>query len=644
MIHNFAYFPGSLSIDSWTSNKELKDWIVSQVDILKPANVYLCIGSKSENENNINCLVASGSLVRLNPLLRPSSYAARSVPSDVARVEARTFICSELKDDAGPLNNWIDPIEMSATLSAKFAGAMRGRTLFVVPFAMAPLNSEFCKIGVQLTDSRYVVANMKIMTRMGTDALTRLGEGSFTKCVHSVGVPLAVNEADVPWPCSNEKFISHFPHNNSVLSLGSCYGGNAILAKKSLALRLASVLARSEGWLAEHMLIMKVTSPEGVVKHVAAAFPSQCGKTNFSMMEPTLPGWKCELLGDDIAWLRLGKDDGKLYACNPENGIFGVAPGTSQTTNAAAIAACSSNTIFTNCAIDPVSMDVWWKGLTPSPPSHLISWLGRSWYHSKEGSPEQPEDAAQANARFTCPTTNVPILSKEWNAPSGVPIDAIIFGGRRADTVPLITMSSSWEQGVFFGATLSSETTAAAEGKTGNVRFDPFAMRPFIGYNVGDYFAHWLSMKERSRKPENLPKIFLGNWFIRNEDDKKFIWPGFGDNIRVLDWVLKQCNKEPSSNLTSSVLPSNDTAIETPLGISPSMTGINTDGLPEKTKNAMKRLLLVDEKLWIKEVSRMGFFLDSIGDRLPAKIKKELESLIRRLQASAKKGSINRST
>jgi phosphoenolpyruvate carboxykinase (GTP) len=631
MIHNIAYFPGSQSIDSWTSNDELKAWIYSQVKLLKPLNVYLCTGSKSENENNINCLVASGSFVRLNPLLRPGSYASRSVPSDVARVEARTFICSDSKVDAGPLNNWIDPTEMRATLSLKLSGAMSGRTLFVVPFAMAPTASGFCKIGVQITDSRYVVANMKIMTRMGIEALEKLGDkGSFTKCVHSVGLPLESNQPDLPWPCANEKFISHFPQDNAVLSIGSCYGGNAILAKKSFALRLASVLAREEGWLAEHMLIMRVTSPTGVVKHVCAAFPSQCGKTNFSMMEPTLPGWKVNLIGDDIAWLRIGKEDGKLYAVNPENGIFGVAPGTNKSTNAAAIAACSSNTIFTNCAIDPISMDVWWKGLTPTPPSHLISWLGRSWYHAKEGSLDQPEDAAQANARFTCPTTNVPILCKDWDSPSGVPIDAIIFGGRRASTVPLIIAAQSWQQGCFYGSTLSSETTAAAEGKTGNIRFDPFAMRPFIGYNVGDYLNHWLSIERLSSKPENLPKIFLGNWFQKDADNK-FIWPGFGDNIRVLEWVLNQCNKTGDS-LSNS-------AVSTPLGITPTITGINTDGLTEKTKNAMSRLLLVDEKLWIEETTRMGAFLDSIGDRLPSGIKKEHGDLIRRLQTSAKKSS-----
>ena len=427
MIHTISYFPGSQSIDSWTSNNELKSWIKTQVDILKPANVYLCTGSRSENENNINCLVASGSLIRLNPHLRPGSYAARSVPSDVARVEARTFICTELKEDAGPLNNWIKPNEMHTTLAKKLAGSMIGRTLFVVPFAMAPIQSPFCKIGVQLTDSRYVVANMKIMTRMGVDALSHLGEtGSFTKCIHTVGVPLGLNEPDVPWPCSNEKYISHFPTENLVLSTGSMYGGNAILGKKSLALRLASVLARDEHWLAEHMAIMRVTSPIGKVSHICAAFPSQCGKTNFAMMESVLTGWKLELLGDDIAWLRLG-NDGKLYALNPENGIFGVAPGTSPSTNSAAITASASNTIFTNCAIDPVTMDVWWKHLTPSPPTHLISWLGRSWYHGKEGTKEQPEDAAQANARFTCPTTNVPNLCKDWDNPNGVPIDAIIY-------------------------------------------------------------------------------------------------------------------------------------------------------------------------------------------------------------------------
>ena len=499
------YAPGSASLESWTGHAELRRWVAAQAALLKPSHVHLCDGSQTEARRITAELIGAGALLRLNPLLRPNSFLARSTPSDTARVESRTFICSARKEDAGVLNNWLDPSATRAALQTQLDGVMRGRTMFVVPFCMGPLKSDFSALGVQLTDSRYVVANMRIMTRMGAGALEELGAAKFfVRATHSVGVPLKPGEQDVPWPDAAVKTIAHFPDDKEIVSVGSGYGGNAILPKKSYALRIASVMARDQGWLAEHMTISKVTPPPelglGGPRYVCASFPSACGKTNFAMMsvpeEYSRAGWRVELCGDDIAWLRIGAD-GRLWASNPENGIFGVAPGTSRATNPAAVAACSSDSLFTNVALDTDTNDVWWKGLG-SPPPHLVSWLKRDWHEALAGSAEQPEDAAQANSRFTAPLTNCPNLAKEYDSPLGVPISAIIFGGRRAQTVPLVSQARSWRDGVLTGATLASEQTAAAEGKPGELRYDPMSMRPFIGYDAPSYFAHWLSMEGRT--------------------------------------------------------------------------------------------------------------------------------------------------
>lgn len=594
-----------------TVSRGLDEWIRSVADLCRPDSVYYCDGSEEEAARLAREMVEKGTFIPLNPALRPGSYLCRSDPKDVARVEASTFICSRTPEEAGPTNNWRDPTEMKALLRERFKGCMQGRVLYVVPFCMGPIDSPLSAIGVQLTDSPYVVYNMRIMTRMGKEVRELADIRGFIPCLHSVGMPLKADQPDVSWPCNSEQYIAHFPETCEIWSYGSGYGGNALLGKKCFALRIASVLARNEGWLAEHMLIMGVTNPEGKKKYFAAAFPSSCGKTNLAMLTPSLPGWKVETVGDDIAWMRFGKD-GRLYAINPEAGFFGVAPGTSISSNSNAMHTLERNAVFTNVALTEAG-DVWWEGMTPSPPVRAIDWKGQPW------TPASSEKAAHANARFTVAAAQNPAMDPAWESPEGVPISAILFGGRRARAVPLVCESFGWPHGVLSGAMISSETTAAAAGEIGQLRHDPFAMLPFCGYNMGDYFNHWLDMGIRHDSP-NIPLIFTVNWFKKGPDGE-YLWPGFGENSRVLKWIFDRTEGKAGGETT-------------PLGIVPKPDAFDFSGLDlsSETKN---RLFEVDSKLWLKEIEEVKAYFSRFGTHLPSVFVEELTRLKSRLECNS---------
>lgn len=597
-----------------SNHQALDRWVAQIADLCQPDDIVWCDGSDAQYQDMIDRMLASGSATQLNEKTRPNSILVRSDPADVARVEDRTFICSEKEEDAGPTNNWADPAEMKEKITGLFKGCMKGRTMFVVPFSMGPVGSDIAHIGVEISDSPYVVANMMIMTRVGKPVLDVLGEdGHFVPCVHSVGYPLVLEDGtkrdDIPWPCdSDNKYITHFPETREVWSYGSGYGGNALLGKKCFALRIASVMARDQGWMAEHMLILKLTSPDGEVKHVAGAFPSACGKTNLAMLTPTIPGWKVETVGDDIAWMKF-KDDGHLYAINPEAGFFGVAPGTNYKTNPNAMESMKANAIFTNVGMTP-NGDVWWEDIDRPAPDHLIDWLGHEWVHY-----DSAHKAAHPNARFTAPARQCPVIADNWEDPEGVKIDAILFGGRRSTGQPLVLESFSWEHGTFLGSTMASQKTAAAAGKVGELRFDPMAMLPFCGYHMGDYFQHWLDMGDQGGG--KMPKIFYVNWFRRAQDGH-WLWPGFGENSRVLKWVFQRCDGKAE-------------ATKTPIGHLPTPASLDLAGL-DLPEQDLAELLDIDIDHWLQKIPVFREHYARFGEKLPARLAGQLDQLEQRLK------------